>query len=149
MEGEGVGGTGGLPLAAKKYDSILRRELPAADSGFPALDLVLLGLGDDGHVASLFPGTAALAETQAVAVANEVPQHDTWRLTLTFPTINAARAVWMTVSGSSKAERVAEALGYRPGGEALPVWRVKPAGGAPLWRLDPSAARLLPVPPAD
>lgn len=142
MKGEGI--EGDFAKAAAGYSEILRREAPASSSGFPALDLVLLGMGDDGHVASLFPGTAALNETQAIAVANAVPQQKTTRLTLTFPAINAARAVWMLVSGAGKAERAAEALGYRPGGEKLPVSRVRPASGMPLWRLDPAAAGLIP-----
>jgi 6-phosphogluconolactonase len=82
-----------------------------ANLGRPAVfDLILLGLGTDGHTASLFPGTKALEETHHNAVCNEVPQLQTMRLTMTYPVLNAGRAVWFLISGADKAPMV-ERLG--------------------------------------
>jgi 6-phosphogluconolactonase len=78
--------------AAVAYESELRRSVPS-ERGVPRFDLVLLGLGRDGHTASLFPGTAALEEEHRLVVANEVPQLGGFRLTFTFPLLCAARAV--------------------------------------------------------
>jgi 6-phosphogluconolactonase len=141
MEGEAAGPAGDWAEAAARYEAALRREVEAGPAGMPALDLVLLGMGDDGHIASLFPGTRALEETRALAVANVVPQQKTTRLTLTFPILNAAREIWMLVTGEAKAGRVAQALGGRVGGDALPVGRVRPAAGRVVWWLDEGAAR--------
>ena len=74
-------------------------------------DLVLLGLGTDGHTASLFPGTAALEETDSWVVANHVPQLDAWRLTLTLPALNSAKRVIFQATGETKARIIAEAFG--------------------------------------
>ena len=132
------------PEAAKEYAQILGEQLSSGPGNFPELDLILLGMGDDGHVASLFPGTRALDEDKVAVVANLVPQLDTMRLTVTFPVLNAAREVWMLVTGEGKADRVIEATGYIPGGEALPVWRVRPMGNAVRWWLDQAAGSRLP-----
>ncbi len=80
------------------------------------LDLVLLGMGDDGHTASLFPGTAGLQGTGRV-IANEVPQQQTWRISFTFAEINAARERWLLVTGASKApvfQQIAQGQGHYP-----------------------------------
>jgi 6-phosphogluconolactonase len=121
--------------------------VPSGPDGFPSLDLVLLGLGEDGHTASLFPRTAALSETLRVVAANYVPQKDSWRLTLTYPTLDAAREVWFLVSGHAKAHRVAQCLGFATGGEDLPSTMVHPLGGQLHWWLDREAAAELPDPP--
>lgn len=135
-----------LAEAAEEYSQILEREVPGRALGFPSLDLILLGLGPDGHIASLFPDTAALNETLRTVVANEVPQQDTWRLTFTFPLINAAREVWFLVTESRKADVVARALGYHPEGAVLPAALVHPVGGNVHWWLDRGAASALPEP---
>lgn len=122
--------------AAEDYIRALCRELPA-DSGPPVLDLVLLGLGPDGHVASLFPGTAALDAEDWVA-AVYVPELEAWRLSLTLPVINAARRVWLLASGPDKARIVRQALA-EPGAEPLPVQRLAPRGEW-VWFLDAAAA---------
>ncbi|EYB67844.1 6-phosphogluconolactonase [Deinococcus phoenicis] len=96
------------------------------------LDVVLLGMGEDGHTASLFPGTEALKATGRVA-ANWVPKLDTGRLTFTFPEINAARARWLLVTGAGKADVL---RGVQAGEGDYPVARVQ----APLWFLDEAAA---------
>jgi 6-phosphogluconolactonase len=93
-------------------------------------DLVLLGLGEDGHTASLFPGTAALEETTRDAVCNYVPSLKTWRLTVTFPLINAAQRVAFLVNDPRKESLMRSVLG---GGADLPAARVKPASGEVLW----------------
>lgn len=102
------------------------------------VDLLLLGMGDDGHTASLFPGTAALAETNRLVVANEVPKHRTTRLTLTYPMINAARAVWILASGEGKADAAHRAVEMRD--PDLPITHVVPRWGAMTWLLDRPAA---------
>lgn len=133
------------PLAAEaeRYEKLLAEIVPPGPTSFPALDLIVLGLGDDGHVASLFPGTAALGETRRAVVANHVPKLGLDRLTLTLPVLNAAREIWMIVCGAAKAGPVARAVGGRPAGPAqppLPVMRVRPTQGRMLWWLDRAAA---------
>lgn len=85
--------------ADKEYEALLDREL----NGAP-IDIVLLGMGDDGHTASLFPGTDALNETERSVVFNTVPQLDTTRMTMTYPIINAAQNKWFLSKGGDKAE---------------------------------------------
>ena len=133
-----------LAAAAERYSRILTHEVPSGPSGFPSLDLILLGLGEDGHTVSLFPGTSAVNETLRVVAANDVPQLDTRRLTLTYPTINSAHEVWFLATGERKARRVAQCLGFAPGGEILPAALVHPAGGRAHWWLDRPAALLIP-----
>ena len=96
--------------AAVRYDGQLKKLAQLAGEERFVHDLVLLGMGDDGHTASLFPGTAALEETERSAVANYVPKFDSWRLTLTYPLINAAREVVFLVSGAGKRPVVEEVL---------------------------------------
>lgn len=111
----------------------------------PCFDLVFLGMGPDAHTASLFPGTAALTETERLVVANPVPQHQTTRLTFTFPLINAARAVWILCTGSSKtAALTAVANTPAPGVNDHPISRIRPQARtnrpAVTWWLDQAAA---------
>jgi 6-phosphogluconolactonase len=105
-----------LDAAARDYERALR----GADAA-PWLDLALLGLGADGHTASLFPGTTALAETSRLAVAVEVPAVGGRRLTLTYPALLGAAAVFFLVAGGGKAAALADVL--RPG-SALPAARI-------------------------
>src|SRR4029079_4519066 len=91
--------------AAREYGQMLKEKF--GDGG---IDLVLLGMGDDGHTASLFPETEALDETKHRCVANFVPKLNTWRLTLTAPFINRSAQVILLVSGASKAPGLPEAL---------------------------------------
>ena len=94
---------GALPeVAAQQYEALLRKELTPAENGFPAIDCVLLGIGEDVHTASLFPKTLALRESARWTVANHVPQLNTWRVTLTTPCINSARNVAFLLSGKEK-----------------------------------------------
>lgn len=111
--------------------------------GDEPLDLVLLGMGTDGHTASLFPGSAELeSDQQVVATQSPIPPHD--RVSLTLKTINAARAVLFIVSGPAKARRVAEVMAEIDAGTCrLPAARVKPTQGKLQWFLDESAAHLM------
>lgn len=104
--------------AAEDYEQLLRAKLLMNAAGMPVFDLVLLGMGADGHTASLFPGTHALGETQRLAVRNEAPQLEPPRITLTFPVLNAAKRKWFLVSGADKAPAFAEARrGHLPAGQ--------------------------------
>lgn len=110
---------------------------------FPRFDLILLGMGADGHTASLFPHTKALHETERLAVANHVQKLNDWRLTLTFPVINNAANVMFLVSGEEKAEALREILqgDFQP--DKFPAQKVKLNDGNLLWLADSNAARLL------
>jgi 6-phosphogluconolactonase len=101
--------------------------------------LVHLGLGTDGHTASLFPGTPALDEQQRLCVANPVAKLDTHRITLTLPVLNAARAVVFIVSGAKKAPMVREVV-RGSDGPRVPAALVQPAPGELWWMLDRAAA---------
>ena len=121
--------------AAKQYGQMLTEKF--GDGG---LDLVLLGMGDDGHTGSLFPGTAALNETKHRAVANYVEKLKTWRITLTAPFINRAKEVLVLVTGASKAARLAEVLEGPPDPQRLPIQLIQPASGRLFWLVDAAAA---------
>jgi 6-phosphogluconolactonase len=103
-------------------------------------DLILLGMGADGHIASLFPGTAALHEQTRWVVAHYVDKLAAWRITLTPAAINTATHVIFIVSGAAKAERLREVLAgpYQP--DILPAQIVRPADGRLLWLVDAAAA---------
>src|SRR6185295_9922041 len=92
--------------AARDYEETLTREF-GGRTAVPCLDVVLLGLGEDGHTASLFPGTAALDEKRRWVVENHVPKFDEWRITLTLPVLNAARRAVFLVTGAGKSGMVA------------------------------------------
>jgi 6-phosphogluconolactonase len=133
-------------IAASLYEAVLREEFGA---GEPVFDLVLLGMGNDGHTASLFPHTAALTEMVALAVANHVLQKETWRITLTWPVINRGRQVAFLIEGAEKTEVLYEVLlgVYDP--EAKPSQLIRPASGKLTMLLDAAAAAKLPPAGAD
>ncbi|HEY0461491.1 MAG TPA: 6-phosphogluconolactonase [Pyrinomonadaceae bacterium] len=114
-----------------------------AQINFPRFDLILLGIGADGHTASLFPFTEALGETEKIAVANYVEKLNDWRFTLTFPVINNARNVIFLVAGEEKAETLREVLDGEFKPEKLPSQQVRPANGNLFWLVDQPAARFL------
>ena len=93
-------------------------------------DLILLGLGDDGHTASLFPATAGLEEMQRKVIANFVPKLNSWRLTFTFPLINHARQICFLVGAAKKTDLIERVLDGDP---QLPASRIKPVGGDVTW----------------
>jgi 6-phosphogluconolactonase len=135
-----------LPAAAREYELLIRRLVPpAAGSDVPRLDLVLLGMGGEGHTASLFPDTPALAERERLVVAQFVPVIGRKRMTFTFPLINAARKVVFFVTGADKSGAVAAVLGEDAGRRGrFPAARVQPAGGELVFILDAAAAARLP-----
>ena len=132
-------------VAAARYESELRNAFRLEGAETPRFDLISLGMGDDGHTASLFPHTAAIHEMGRLVTANQVPQKDTWRITLTWPVINQARSVFFMIAGADKAERVHEVfLGPRDP-ERLPSQLIWPSGGILTLFLDKAAAALLPA----
>lgn len=106
-------------------------------------DLVLLGVGADGHTASLFPGTAALDEQERWVVANQVPQLDAWRLTLTYKALNATQRVIFMATGEAKAKVIAEAFGGVEHAEPYPCERVAPLRARREVLVDHEAASLM------
>ncbi|MDX2091212.1 MAG: 6-phosphogluconolactonase [Kofleriaceae bacterium] len=125
-------------VAAEAYEARLRAELTSEHT----FDLVLLGMGDDGHTASLFPDTPAVTETarwvMAIHVARPRPM---WRITLTPVVLNASAAVTFVVVGSRKAARLAQVLDG--GAEVLPAGRIHPLHGTLTWMVDEAAAALV------
>lgn len=136
---------GELPpsVAATMYEDDLRGVFQLAHGAFPRLDLVLLGMGPDGHTASLFPFTAALAERGRLAVANHVPQLNTDRITLTLPVLDNAREVIFLVSGEDKAEALAAVVEGRLEPQWYPAQSVRPDDGRLTWLVDEAAASKL------
>lgn len=124
-------------VAALMYEHDLREVFQIAPGTVPRFDCILLGLGGDGHTASLFPNTAALDEETRLVVANDVPQLHTDRITLTYPVLNAAALVLFLVEGEGKAGILPEVL--RPG-STLPSARVHPIDGEVIWMIDRAAA---------
>jgi 6-phosphogluconolactonase len=118
--------------AAEQYEEILRKHLEQTDS----LDLVLLGVGQDGHTASLFPGSPALVEPSKWMMPVEAPAHPSCRVTMTLPLLNRSRLVLFLVRGRGKRDVVRRLLA----GEALPANLVQPKSGRLVWLLDQEAA---------
>jgi len=130
--------------AADKYESELRNSFRLEGAQSPRFDLVALGMGPDGHTASLFPHTAAIHETSRLATANQVPQMDAWRVTLTWPVINAARSVFFLIAGPDKAGVLNQVLTGPRDVERLPSQLIRPSSGILTLILDKAAAALLP-----
>ena len=126
--------------AAEAYEEELRKFFQTEDG--PRFDLILLGIGADGHTASLFPETPALEVHDRWVVANPVPRLGTTRITLTVPVINAALAVYFLVEGEDKAEALREVLEGDDDPRAYPAKLIQPPGG-PNWMVDQSAASML------
>lgn len=140
MQGE----RGDLDAAAREYEAELAGAFGTAPSGEPpALDLVILGMGGDGHTASLFPNTAALHETTRWVVSNHVPRLGTQRLTLTAPILSRAARVVFLVTGAEKADVLAEVLEGPADPERLPSQLIRPRSGALVWIVDRLAAARL------
>lgn len=134
-----------LQSAARSYQQELAALFgTSAVAAPPAFDLVLLGLGDDGHTASLFPHTAALTETEQWVVANPVPKLDAVRLTLTPVILNRARRIAFIVVGARKAAALAAVVEGPRNAEHLPAQLIRPHPGELLWLVDEAAAVELP-----
>jgi 6-phosphogluconolactonase len=130
--------------AAARYEAELRSSFCLEGADRPCFDLVALGIGDDGHTASLFPHTAAIHELDRLAVANHVPRRDAWRITLTWPVINHARSVFFLAAGQDKANVLKEILTGPHDPERLPSQLIWPSSGILTIILDKAAAALLP-----
>lgn len=126
--------------AAQAYEETLRKFFTLSPSDFPRFDLILLGLGPDGHTASLFPETAALHEKSRLVVANWVEKMKTSRITFTLPVLNAARCVAFLVSGADKAQVLHEVLEGKAPAEKYPSKLVRPTDGKLIWFVDRAAA---------
>ena len=124
--------------AAREYEIELRQSFRLLSNDLPRFHLILLGLGEDGHTASLFPGTAALNDTTHLVAANYVEKFKTYRLTLTLPVINHAANVAFLVSGEGKRTILHRVL--EDPGASLPAQRVHPSNGRLLWFVDEAAA---------
>ena len=129
--------------AAEKYEMELAAFFELASGQLPRFDCILLGMGPDGHTASLFPGTEALHETKRLVVANWVEKFNAFRITLTVPVINRSELVVFLVSGAEKAEALKEVLqgDYRP--DHYPAQLIRPGPGKLLWIVDRAAASCL------
>lgn len=128
------------PNAAEAAGDYERTLIEVTNSSLPRLDLILLGLGPDGHTASIFPGSQVLNETERLVAAPWVEKLKTYRITMTLPLINNAAAVMFLVSGADKAEIVREVL---EGPKQYPAQYVNPTNGEFLWMLDKDAAAKL------
>jgi 6-phosphogluconolactonase len=132
--------------AAAEYEMDLRNAFGLKDNKRPQFDLLQLGMGPDGHTASLFPHTAALHESNRLVVANHVETvKDSWRVTLTRPVINHASDVFFLIGGADKAQILKEVLLGAEDPERLPSQSIAPSGGILTLLLDQAAASLLPA----
>ncbi len=134
--------------AASRYEALVRTAFRLEGAQTPTFDLIWLGLGPDGHTASLFPHTDGLNELSRIAFANHVPQKDTWRITLTWPVIVQGREVAFLIEGEEKAEMVRTVFTGPYDPETYPAQLIRPASGKLILMLDSAAAAQLPGPPA-
>ncbi len=136
--------------AAARYESAIRGHFRLEGAEVPRFDIIQLGMGTDGHTASLFPHTDALHELGRIAIANHVPQQaQSWRITLTWPVIVEAAHIFFLIESSDKAGPLHSVLqgAYDP--ETLPSQLIQPKNGRLLFLLDKAAAAELPAPAAD
>src|SRR5271168_2141616 len=131
-----------LERAAQEYENMLRKNLPAGPGGFPCFDLIYLGMGPDGHTASLFPNSAGLKETTKAVIAHDVVPPNfppCKRMTFTFPLLNAARVVIFLLTGADKTEKLREVLQgtHTP---PYPSQGVRPVKGERIFLVDRAAA---------
>lgn len=128
-------------VAATEYEQELVNFFHLDNQEMPRFDLIFLGIGEDGHTASLFPGSNALTETSRRVVANWVEKFKTFRITFTFPVLNHAAEVAFLVSGADKAQILNEIIS--PGARKYPTQSVQPENGRLLWLVDQDAGSLL------
>lgn len=132
-----INGVGDAAANASLYESELKEFF--GDVEFPRFDLIMLGMGDDGHTASLFPHSAALNETQKWVTANWVEKFETFRITLTAPVINHAAHIMFIVTGAGKTDRLPEVLRGERDTERLPSQLIQPVNGTLDWYVDKAA----------
>ncbi|MGE5323658.1 MAG: 6-phosphogluconolactonase [Actinomycetota bacterium] len=128
--------------AAGQYEETLKAFFRLENGELPRFDLVMLGMGEDGHTASLFPGTEALQETARLAVANRVEKLGTERITLTLPVLNAAVEVMVIIAGENKAE-ILNRIVHSRGTAEFPIQLVRPKNGRLLWLVEQQAAKFI------
>lgn len=130
--------------AAHDYERNLRAFFATeSQPALPRFDLILLGMGDDGHTASLFPHTTALNERDRWVIENRVEKLNAWRITLTAPVINAAANVLFLITGEGKAAVLREVLHGPPQPDLYPSQRIHPTDGRLIWLVDAAAAARL------
>jgi 6-phosphogluconolactonase len=127
-------------VAARDYEKTLRNYF---SRDWPRFDLVLLGLGEEGHTASLFPGSPALEETRRWVVAVKAPSEPPLRLTLTLPALTEAANIYFLVAGRNKAQALYHVLTGSPDPKSYPASGIRRAGGTVIWRVDRDAAALV------
>jgi 6-phosphogluconolactonase len=130
--------------AAARYETYLRNSMKLEGAESPHFDLLLLGMGPDGHTASLFPHTEGLEVIDRLVIPNHVVQKETWRITLTAPVINQAAEVVFAIEGAGKTDVLAEVLTGPRDPERLPSQLIRPWNGKLLFLLDEAAAAKLP-----
>lgn len=129
---------------AKRYAEVLQKELDISPNGIPSFDVLMLGMGDDGHTASIFPHEIALWNSPEICVAGTHPESGQKRVSLSGKAINAAKHVAFLVTGSSKAEKVKEIIGLpESSAKKYPAALVHPESGNLTWFLDEQAAQYL------
>ena len=134
--------------AANRYEAEIRNSFRLEGAQTPTFDLIILGLGPDGHTASLFPHTEGLHEMMRIVIANHVPQKDVWRITLTWPVIAQGREVAFLIEGDDKAAMVKTVFAGTYDPESWPAQLIRPVSGKLTLLLDSAAAAELPGPPA-
>jgi 6-phosphogluconolactonase len=127
-------------VAAVSYESELRQFFALRPGEIPRLDLIFLGMGDDGHVASLFPHSEALNEKTSLVTAPWVPKLNSYRITLTLPVINRAACVLFLIQGNGKAEALKQVMTEPWRRDPLPAQLVHPETGELIWLIDKAAA---------
>ena len=130
---------------AARYESEIRNTFKLEGAETPTFDLIILGLGPDGHTASLFPRTEGLDNMANIVIANHVPQKDTWRMTLTWPVITQGREVAFLIEGAEKADMVKTVWAGTYDPETWPAQLIRPASGKLTLLLDQAAASALPA----
>jgi 6-phosphogluconolactonase len=129
--------------AAVEYEDELRSAFGSRAGEMPRFDLMMLGMGPDGHTASLFPGSPALKEQSALVSANWVEKFNSHRITFTYPLLNAAAEIMFVAGGEDKADMLRNVLCGDPSGRTYPAQDVRPDSGQLLWLVDEAAARKL------
>src|SRR6201996_7473081 len=135
--------------AASRYEADIRQSYRLEGAEMPVFDLLALGMGPDGHTASLFPHTEGLHELMRVAIANHVVQKESWRVTLTSPVINRARDVFFLIEGKDKVDALKHVFLGPPDPEMYPSQLIRPASGRITLLLDSVAGSALPPPGAN
>ena len=128
------------PEEAKRYEREIIDNLETSDNGFPRFDWIMLGMGEDGHTASLFPGASTLDEKQRICVVATHPQSGQKRISLTLPVLDNAKRVSFLVAGESKIKVLTDIIGNRSSNLPFPSSMVHPVDGLLEWYLDKAAA---------